>query len=66
MELTPENKAHIDAMSYVDLLRCWRFAPPGDPWFQGATGIYWKIRLHELRTNGADHVAASKSIGWDQ
>lgn len=63
MELTPENKAHIDDLLYEDLLRRWRFAPAGDPWFQGETGQYWSKRMTEVRASGVDHVGASKRIG---
>lgn len=66
MELTPENKAQIDEMSYSQLLSHWRFAPIGDPWFQGETGKYWSERMHELREKGADHISASKSLGWEK
>lgn len=65
MELTPENKEHIDNMSYEGLLERIRFAPIGDPWFQGDTGDYWMKRMAKLREAGADHVGASKRIGWD-
>lgn len=68
MDLTPENKAQIDAMSYQGLLSRWRHAPVGDPWLQGETGEYWGKRMNELRAKpGGDeeHVRASKSIGWD-
>lgn len=67
MTLTPERKAHIDSLSYEQLLSRWRFAPIGDPWFQDETGDYWAQRMKELRSQpGGDgqHVAASKSIGW--
>ncbi len=64
MKLTEENKKHIDSLGYEELLRCWRFAPVGSPWFKGETCIYWKQRMNELRAQGADHVGASKSIGW--
>ncbi len=64
MKLTEENKKHIDSLSYEGLLRHWRFAPVGDPWFQGETGEYWSKRMKELRDRGADHIGASKSIGW--
>lgn len=65
MDLTPERKAHIDSLSYEGLLRHWRFAPVGDPWFQGETGEYWGQRMAELRkADPAEHVAASKRIGW--
>ena len=67
MELIPENKKHIDNMSYEGLLSKWRYAPSGDQWFQGETGSYWSKRMEELRSQpGGDimHTAASKSIGW--
>jgi hypothetical protein len=66
MDLTPKNKAHIDSLSYEQLLSHWRFAPVGDPWFQGETGDYWKKRMSELRAQGADHVGASKRLGWER
>lgn len=65
MDLTPENKKTIDEKSYEDLLRHWRFAASGDLWFQGETGKYWAERMAELKSQGADHVQASKTIGWD-
>ena len=65
MELTPENKAHIDSLSYESLLYKWRFSQSGEPWFQGATGVYWQERMIELRRNDpGEAVAASKRIGW--
>ena len=66
MELNEKNKAYIDRLSYGQLLSRWRFAPIGDPWFQGETGKYWAKRMQELREQGADHVAASKAIGWEK
>lgn len=66
MRLTEENKKKIDSMSYTALLGHWRFAPVGDPWFQGETGEYWKQRMSELRSQGADHVSASKELGWEK
>lgn len=68
MELTPENKAHIDSLSYEQLLSHWRFAPAGDPWFQGETGTYWGERMRSLRDKPGGqekHVKASKSLGRD-
>ena len=64
MKLTKENKKTIDDMSYESLLSKWRFSPLGDPWFQGETGQYWGKRMKELKDKGADHVGASKKIGW--
>ena len=69
MKLTAENKQHIDSMSYPQLLSHWRYAPSGDPWFEGETGDYWSERMRELRSQpegDAAHVAASKAIGWDR
>ncbi len=68
MILTEKNKAHIDALTYEQLLSHWRFAPAGDPWFSGETGAYWEKRMSEQRAKpggNAEHVSASKSIGWD-
>ena len=67
MKLTDEKKSEIDAMSYEQLLRGWRFSPCGDPMFEGETGEYWGKRMKELRAQPGGqerHVAASKAIGW--
>jgi len=67
MDLTAENKAHIDAMSHHGLLSRWRNAPAGDPWFQGETGTYWGKRMAALRdADPGGAVANSKAIGWDR
>ena len=67
MDLTPENRASIDARSYEGLLNHWRFAPVGDPWFQGETGKYWQERIIKLRdADKGAAIAASKRIGWDK
>ena len=65
MDLTPENKAHIDSLSHYDLLSRWRFAPLGDRWFQGETGEYWGKRMAELRDQDpGPAVADSRALGW--
>lgn len=65
MDLTPENKAHIDAMSHYGLLAKWRFAPLGDPWFQGETGKYWgEVMAKKRDESPGEAVSNSKSIGW--
>ena len=65
MDLTAQNKAHIDAMSHYDLLSRWRRAPAGDTWFQGETGEYWGKRMKEMRdADPGGAVANSKAIGW--
>jgi len=69
MDLTPECKAEIDAMSYEQLLSKWRFAPAGSPWFQGESGDYWGKRMNELRSlpgGDIEHTQASKRIGWER
>jgi hypothetical protein len=54
-------KKQIDAMSHQDLCRRWRFAPPGDPLFQGEVGEYYSAKLKE---KGGFTPEISKSIGW--
>jgi len=65
MELTKENKNHIDSLSYEQLLSQWRFASMGSPWFQGETGDYWGSAMNtkkkEIGKNEA--VQVSKDIG---
>ena len=64
MELNEENKKHIDALTYEQLLRRWRNSPSGDAWFQGETGKYWGKRMAELKAKDpAGAVRASKNIG---
>ncbi len=66
--MTDEMKARIDAMTYEQLLAKWRFAPIGDPMFQGDTGDYYGKRMAEMRAEpggNTRHVAASKHIGWE-
>ena len=67
MDLTAENKKTIGDMDYEGLLSRWRYAPSGDPWFQGETGKYWGERMKELRSlpgGDLEHTRASKAIGW--
>lgn len=69
MELTEKRRKYIDGLSYEALLSRWRFAPVGDPWFEGETGQYWSQRMTQERSKpGGDeaHVSASKSLGWDR
>ena len=67
MNLTPENKQHIDGLTVLQLLERIRYSPAGDLWFQGETGEYWMNRYAELRdANPAGVVAASKAVGWDR
>lgn len=58
-------KQWIDAATYEDLLSKWRFASLGDPMFQGEIGDYYSKVMAEKRKT-ADHVQASKNVGWDK
>jgi len=64
---TEEMKAWIDNASYEELLSKWRFESVESPWFQGKLGDYYKARMAEKRkeVGNAEHVRASKAIGWD-
>jgi len=61
-----QMKDEIDKMDYESMLRRWRSAPTGDPFFQGDTGDYYSKVMAEKRSEvGSDaHVSVSKSIGW--
>lgn len=63
-ELSPEDKAAIDAMSVEHMVRKWRFAPVGtfgnDP-----RSLYFQERLERIKAEDKDAwVAASKLVGW--
>jgi hypothetical protein len=64
--LSNEMKAWIDNASYESLLERWRNSPVGSPWFQGDLGDYYAKVMRERRekVGDAEHVRASKSIGW--
>jgi hypothetical protein len=67
MELTAENKAHIDAKDHYQLLKGIRFSQSGDLWFQGETGEYWMKRYAEKKAeNPGRAVQDSKDIGWER
>jgi len=78
MTTEQEMKAWIDQASYEDLLRKWRFAEVGSPWFAGEVGEYYKEMMGKRRqaemvaetlmTGDVPdvHVRASKRIGWDK
>ena len=61
-----EKKRWIDNASYEELLRKWRFAPAGDPFFSGEVGDYYVQKLKEKHTEvgDAEHTRTSKAIGW--
>lgn len=53
-------RAKIDGMSQIEMAQKHRFAPAGDPMFQGKVGTYFAERFREL---GGMTPAISKSIG---
>lgn len=63
--INEQHKAWIDASTYEELLRRWRYAECGDPIFQGASGNYYKARMTLLRDKDPQGaVKASKLVGW--
>ena len=60
------TKKNIDESSYETLLRKWRFAPSGDPIFEGETGKYYaEVMFRKKRALPAgEAVTASKNVGW--
>jgi len=69
MEVTEVDQLEqwIDAATYEDLLRKWRYAPPGSPYLTGLVGEHFQRVMAEKRraVGAAEAVAASKRIGWD-
>ena len=63
-----EMKQWIDGSSYETLLDKWRFSPPGNPFFQGEVGQYYKDVMFTKRDalSNEDQVRASKNVGWDK
>lgn len=67
--MIPEKiKNQIDSMTYEEMLSKWRFAPIGDPMFQGETGDYYKKVMKKKKDQLLDgeHVSISKKIGWEK
>lgn len=57
----------IDRASYEDLLRKWRFARPGDPFFLGDVGKHFEAVMARRRSEVLEeHVRASKAIGRER
>jgi hypothetical protein len=62
-----EGKKWIDDASYEQLLRHWRFAETGDPFFRGSLGTYYQNVMRTKREADPEAaVAASKSVGWGE
>lgn len=56
----------IDNADYIDLLRKWRFAEAGSPFFLGVVGEYYARTMVARRKQLGDEgvAAASKLVGW--
>lgn len=65
LNLPEEVRAAIDAMTYEDLLRKWRFSDGQDPLFKGASGRYAGQVMRRMRNeNPGLHAKASEAVGW--
>ena len=54
----------IDEMTYEELLRNWRFAPPGHEYFTGEVGEHYREVMKAKYPGAAEHSRLSKSMGW--
>lgn len=62
-----QRREWIDGASYEELLRKWRFATTGDPFFRDEIGVYYSQTMARKReADPSTAVAASKNIGWDR
>ena len=58
-------KAWIDQATTEQLLRKWRFASAGDPFFQGEIGKHFSLVIGARRNADPEEwTRASKRIGW--
>lgn len=64
--MNQRTRDYIDGLAYEEMLRKVRYAPVGDPMFQGETGEYFLKVMSEKRDRLAtgEHTAISKRIGW--
>jgi hypothetical protein len=60
--------AWIDRASYEQLFERWRFAPLGEPLFQGDVGDHYTAVMSQRRAEvgPVEHSATSKRIGWER
>jgi hypothetical protein len=65
--MTEQLKQIIDSMSYSQMLSKWRFAPAGDPMFQGEIGEYFSKAMGEKEKTlqPGEKVGISKKLGWN-
>jgi len=63
--IDPQIKEWIDGANIEMLLRKWRFARSGDPYFQGEAGKYYsEVMAKKRNEDPAAYTRASKNIGW--
>lgn len=62
-----QMKIWIDEASYEELLRKNRFAPIGDPFFQGEVGKYYILVMQrkKFEVGIEEAIRISKKIGWN-
>ena len=53
----------IKDLSYIEMLRLWRFAPLHSVLFVGEKGAFFKQEMARKKKE-VDFVAASKVVGW--
>jgi hypothetical protein len=60
------TKKLIDQMPYTEMFSKWRFAPVGDPMFQGEVGDYFAkvMKDKRIQVGDAEHTRISKQLGW--
>ena len=63
-----EMIAWIDNADIKALIRRWRFAPVGSPWFDGAVGDHYNATISQRRAEAGPEAwtAASKAVGWGE
>lgn len=62
-KMTETTKNFIDRMTYEEMLKLWRFSPPGSMIFQGETGDYFSKVMKEKKKK-VNAAEISKKIGW--
>lgn len=68
MDFNLKTKAVIDAMSYKEMLKTYRFAKIGNPWFCGDVGTYFMTTMirKKLVLTPEERTKISKEIGWGE
>ena len=66
MDFNLKIKAVIDAMSYKEMLKTYRFAKDNNPWFLGDVGTYFMTTMNrkKLALAPEERTKISKEIGW--